>query len=74
MTITDRIYASVQQLSAVHQAEVLDFIEFILKRYKSTRTPEDASWSEESLTSALRGMEDEDVPHYGTADLKVSFS
>jgi hypothetical protein len=31
-------------------------------------------WSNLSLSSAMRGMEEEDVPTYTTADLKVVFS
>ncbi len=75
MTITDKIQASVQQLPTAYQAEVLDFVEYLLA--KTTRGPrehEESLWSDLSLTFAMRGMEDEDAPEYAKADLKVIFS
>ena len=75
MTITDKIQASVQQLPTAYQAEVLDFVEYLLaKTTRSSREREEGSWSELSLTFAMRGMEDEDSPQYTKSDLKVIFS
>ena len=75
MTITDKIQASVQKLPRAYQAEVLDFVEYLLAK-TTRRTPEqeESLWSDLSLTSAMRGMEDEDTPQYTKADLKVIFS
>jgi hypothetical protein len=75
MTITDKIQASVQKLPTAYQAEVLDFVEYLLaKTTRGTQEQEESLWSDLSLTFAMRGMEDEDAPQYTTADLKVIFS
>jgi hypothetical protein len=75
MTITDKIQASVQKLSTAYQAEVLDFVEYLLaKTTRGARDHEESLWSDLSLTFAMRGMEDENAPQYTTADLKVIFS
>ena len=75
MTLTDKIQASVQKLPAAYQAEVLDFVEYLLaKTTRDAREQEENLWSDLSLTLAMRGMEDEDTPQYTEADLKVIFS
>ena len=75
MTITDKIQASVQKLPTAYQAEVLDFVEYLLvKTTRGARDHEESLWSDLSLTFAMRGMEDEDAPQYTKADLKVIFS
>jgi Protein of unknown function (DUF2281) len=75
VTITDKIQAGVQKLSTAYQAEVLDFVEYLLaKTTQGARDQEESLWSDVSLTFAMRGMEDEDAPQYTKADLKVIFS
>ena len=75
MTLTDKIQASVQKLPMAYQAEVLDFVEYLLaKTTRDAREQEESLWSDLSLTLAMRGMEDEDIPQYTEADLKVIFS
>ncbi len=75
MTITDKIQAGVQKLPTAYQAEVLDFVEYLLaKTARDARESEESRWSEVSLTLAMRGMEGEDAPQYTTADLKEIFS
>ena len=75
MTITDKIQASVQKLPTAYQAEVLDFVEYLLaKTTRGAREQEEGRWSDVSLTLAMRGMEDEDAPLYTTADLKEILS
>ncbi|MCI0421759.1 MAG: DUF2281 domain-containing protein [Acidobacteria bacterium] len=75
MTITDKIQECVQKLPAAFQAEVLDFVEYLLaKTERDSRQHEEGLWSVLSLTFAMRGMEDEDSLHYTKADLKVIFS
>ena len=75
MTIADKIQAGVQKLPTAYQAEVLDFIEYLLaKTALETRDAEESRWSGLSLGFAMRGMEDEDFPPYTKADLKVIFS
>lgn len=56
MTTTERIVHHLQSLSETRRLEVLDFVEFI----KSRSREENAVWSELSLTSAMRGMEEEE--------------
>ena len=75
MAITDRIQEGVQQLPTALQAEVFDFVQFLLMKTKQG-SPEDEEglWSDVSLSSAMRGMEEEDLPEYTIADLKVRFS
>ena len=75
MTITEKIQAGVQQLPTAYQAEVLDFVEYLLtKTTRGARDHEESRWSDVSLTFAMRGMEDEDAPQYTKADLKEIFS
>lgn len=75
MTITQKIQAGVQKLPTEYQAEVLDFVEYLLtKATRGFSEPEEGLWSDLSLAFAMRGMEDEDSPQYATADLKVTFS
>jgi Protein of unknown function (DUF2281) len=75
MTITDKIQASVQKLPTAYQAEVLDFVEYLLaKTTRGSQEQEEGLWSDLSLAFAMRGMEDEDSPQYTIADLKVIFS
>jgi hypothetical protein len=75
MTITDKISTRVQQLPTAYQAEVLDFVEYLLaKAARGAQEQEERLWSDLALTSAMRGMEDEDFPQYDQTDLKVKFS
>lgn len=76
MQVTEKIYRNVQKLPESFQAEVLDFVEFLLSKSerKKTQQQDEPDWSTFSLTSAMRGMEDEDTPDYTTDDLKVHFS
>ncbi|MEK7397703.1 MAG: DUF2281 domain-containing protein [Candidatus Poribacteria bacterium] len=74
MAIAEKIYKYIEELPEPFQEEVLDFIEYLLMKAKSkSAQQEDESWSSLSLTSAMRGMEDEDTPLYTDADLKVMF-
>lgn len=68
MAIADRIQQYVQELPAALQAEVLDFVEYLLARAGR----EDAEWSQIALTAALRGMENEEPP-YEQSDIKEEF-
>jgi hypothetical protein len=75
MVLTDKIQEGVQQLPVALQAEVLDFVEYLLaKAERESSEHAESFWSHLSLTSAMRGMEDEDAPQYTKADLKVTFS
>lgn len=75
MSITESIQHHVQMLPDTLQQEVLDFVKFLLFKHEQETTPEqdDLEWSNFSLASAMRGMEDEDTPVYTADDLKEVF-
>jgi len=71
----DTIQQYVQKLPRPLQAEVLDFVEYLLsKMERETAQQDETDWSVLSLAFAMREMESEDTPIYTTADLKVVFS
>ena len=75
MTVAERIHQHVQKLPTPFQAEVLDFVEYLLLKVERRATyQEEIAWSDLSLSLAMRGMEDEDTPDYSIADLKEVFS
>jgi len=64
-----------QKLPASLQVEILDFVEYLSSKWeREVARQNELTWSNLSLTLAMRGMEDEDMPTYTTADLKVMFS
>jgi hypothetical protein len=69
MSIAERINITVKRLPELKQIEVLDFVEYLQSR---TEKEEYKEWNDLSLSSAMRGMEDEHSP-YSTNDLKESF-
>ena len=73
MTTAQSIARHLQDLPEAAQREVLDFVEFLRSR-REDRVLRDAdvSWSHFSLTSAMRGMEDEATP-YTADDIEDSF-
>jgi len=75
MSAVERIQQYVQRLPQRLQAEVLDFVEYLLTKVeREAAQPEERDWSPLSLAFAMRGMEDEDVPAYSVEDLKVVYS
>lgn len=73
MTTAEAIIQRLKSLPDSAQREVLDFVEFLESRRKDrTLRKDDVSWSDFSLASAMRGMEDEDSA-YTRTDLKESF-
>ena len=73
MTTAQAIVEHLQDLPESAQEEVLHFVEILRSRISAGASPdEDAAWSALSLSSAMRGMEDEASP-YTLADLKESF-
>jgi hypothetical protein len=64
MTVVDEIRDRMTFLPEPRQREVLDFVDYLLHRSRE----EDVSWSELSVASALRGLEDEEWPDYDEAD------
>jgi hypothetical protein len=75
MALTEKIQEYVDRLPAAFQAEVLDFVEYLLaKTEREAVRQEERAWSDLSLALAMRGMEDEDAPTYTLSDLRVEFS
>jgi hypothetical protein len=66
MSLEDKIIRHIHELPELEKAEVLDFIEYL--RSKTV----ERVLSEFSLSSAMRGMENE-VSHYSLEDIKESF-
>jgi hypothetical protein len=74
MLLSERIQEHVEKLPASFQAEVLNFVEYLVaKAERETIRQEGKLLSKFSLSSAMRGMEKEDFPMYTTADLKAVF-
>lgn len=69
MIIEEKISESIRKLPPSLQQELLDFVDFLLIRAERREMRE---WTDFSLTSAMRGMEDEE-PLYTLDDLKVVF-
>ncbi len=73
MSTVETIMQRVKSLPDSLQREVLNFVEFLQSRQRrAAATGEDQAWSQFSLASAMRGMEDEDSP-YSLDDLQESF-
>ena len=56
------------------QAEVRDFVKSLGARGDGKADEQDRDWMSLSLSSAMRGMENEESPTYSTSDLKEVFS
>ena len=66
-TVAERIHQHVQKLPVPFQAEVLNFVEYLLLKIERGDVYQDTlTWSDLSLSLAMRGMEDEDTPDYST--------
>jgi len=70
MSLANKIINNVKELPELKQIEVLDFIEYLKLK---TERQENIDWSTLSISSAMRGMENEQS-HYSLNDLKESFS
>ena len=67
MSFEEKIIRQIHELPEPQKAEVLDFVEYLRSK------TEERDWSELSLSSAMRGMENEMSP-YSLADIKESFT
>jgi hypothetical protein len=76
MAVAEKIEEYVRRLPERLQAEVLDFVEYLLaKAERESATREEREWTQLSLALAMRDMEeDEEDPDYSASDLKESFS
>jgi hypothetical protein len=74
MAMANQIQESVQRLPTAFQAEVLDFVEYLLaKAEREALRHEEQAWSSLSLATAMRDMGDEIDPLYTLSDVKVAF-
>ncbi|OQZ03709.1 MAG: hypothetical protein B6D34_06675 [Candidatus Brocadia sp. UTAMX1] len=69
MSLTERIIKNVKTLPESKQVEVLDFVEYLQSK---AEREENTEWNDLSLSSAMRGIEDEETP-YSINDLKETF-
>jgi len=59
MILSEKIQERLQKLPAPYQAEVLNFVEYLLEKAEHETVQEERLlWSDLSLSSAMRGMED----------------
>ncbi|HHO76300.1 MAG TPA: DUF2281 domain-containing protein [Deltaproteobacteria bacterium] len=70
MSLADKILHHIERLPENKQIEILDFIEYIEAKVTDQ---ENTSWSDMSLSSAMRDMEDEESP-YSQDDIIETFS
>jgi aminopeptidase N len=70
MSIAEAIINDVQALSESKQAEVLDFVQYLRSKVEKQELKD---WADLSLSSAMRGMEDEQVS-YSINDIMKLFS
>lgn len=65
MTVSDRIYEQAKKLPERLQAELLDFVHHLASKVEGEGASErELASSSFSLSLAMRGMENEDVPTY----------
>jgi hypothetical protein len=70
MALSERIQKRVEKLPASFQAGVLDCVEYLVAKAECEAVRQERKrWSRFSLSAAMRGMEDEDVPTYTTAEM-----
>ena len=78
MTLIEKIHERILVLPEPRQAQVLDFVEFLLLKDETEpqgaiQEQENLEWSYFSLAMAMRGMEGEEEPEYTIEDLKEIF-
>jgi hypothetical protein len=69
MNLSEKILITIALLPESKQVEVLDFVEYLKLK---TEKEENSHWNSFSITSAIRGMENEDS-NYSIADLKETY-
>jgi hypothetical protein len=69
MNLSEKILKSVASLPISKQLEVLDFVEYLKIK---TEKEESSNWSSFSISSAMRGMENEES-NYSVTDLKETY-
>ncbi len=75
MAVAQQIQESVQRLPMALQAEVLDFVEYLLvKAEREALRQEEREWSNFSLAAAMCDVEGDDDAEYTLSNLKVMFA
>jgi len=69
MTLSEKILTTVASLPESKKVEALDFVEYLKLK---TEKEENREWSNFSIDTAMRGMENEDS-NYSVTDLKELF-
>ena len=73
MTTVEKISQQSRTLPEIYQAEVLDFVEFLTNKAKiktgGESQLEEQEWFKFSLSQAMEGLEDEEIPSYTESDL-----
>jgi hypothetical protein len=69
MNLSEKILATVASLPEAKQAEVLDFVEYLKLK---TEKEENNDWNSLSISSAIRGMGNEES-NYSLTDLKETY-
>ncbi|MBU1397633.1 MAG: DUF2281 domain-containing protein [Proteobacteria bacterium] len=70
MSLAEKIMKQVQALPESKQVEVLGFVEYLRSKAEKQEIKD---WTDLSLSSAMRGIEEEQIP-YSLNDIKESFS
>lgn len=70
MSLAEKIMKQVQTLPESKQVEVLGFVEYLRSKAEKQEIKD---WTDLSLSSAMRGIEEEQIP-YSLNDIKESFS
>ena len=73
MAIADKLQEKLSKLPEPLQNEVLDFAEYLVRKFDRQARQDDMEWATLSLQYASRGIEDESLPCYDISDLKVVF-
>jgi hypothetical protein len=74
MTTKQVIQAKIDILPETKYAEVLDFLNSLIKGQMSNDAQqENQEWSQFSLEQAMIGLEDESSPEYTEQDLKIQW-
>jgi hypothetical protein len=73
MAIADKLQEKMSKLPEPLQNEILDFAEYLVRKFDRQERQADREWANLSLQHALRGIEDESLPCYNLSDLKVVF-
>jgi hypothetical protein len=75
MAVAQQIQESVQRLPTAFQAEVLNFVEYLLvKAEREALRQEEQEWSSFSLAAAMCDVEGDDDAEYTLSNLKVMFA